>query len=665
GYLSTRETGDSSGKMRISREGNEFSFYTWNSTDSSWILESSANLSLSKALFVSFESESAYSGWGAINASWDNFTITHNNYTYAIFNNTDLLGLYNVSFYVRDQKGAVNNTEKTNFTIIQVNDPPSTPFILAPSPGSRIYGLFNITWSEVYDEEGDSVWFNITLLNPDYSFNYSIASNYGNISSVMHEWNTSEVPDGFYSMQVLVFENETVERLSNQYTLPGTFEIDNTPNVPPSLIVLSPLGETYVDRKPVSIAANITDIDGINESYAIITFPNGTTENLTLAQCSGGDNFDMDTVGLGWQVENISIGPSQACTANINGTIPGKAYTYLTGDGSPYTDTLCSLVSMRAIYGDFDMNVSFEILDETGVDNAINFQVMELGTSAEASLLAFISLSNWTGLGRNYEVFVDDGEISDYIATVPSDDTYGKMRIRREGSNFTFFVWNNTDSSWIELNSTELNLTSSLYVAIESESAYSGWGTMGASWDNLSIAHDDTYFNVFNSRVHPVGLYNVSFYARDNRGGVNDTERSNFTIIDANDPPSKPYILAPYPGATVQGTYNITWSGVSDPDGDSLQFNITLLNPDGSDNATIVSDYGNDSSVRYEWDTTLFPDGEYSMRIIVFENETVEQLSNHYTIPGTFFINNNVPSVIILSPLGETYVDRKPVSIAA
>ncbi len=668
-YILSRETNDTYGKMRIKRAGNNFTFYTWNNTAGEWIEEnvSQNEFNFSRAVFVTFEGESVSPGWGEINISLDNFSVWSNNFTFGLFNNTHALGLYNVTFYVRDNIGAMNNSERTNFTIAQINDPPSTPFILTPSIGSKIWGTYNISWSEVYDEEGDNVWFNITLLNSDYSYNTTIASNYGNITSTSYEWDTTAHADGFYSLRIVVFENETSRHLSNEFTLPGTFEILNNPPIPPLVEILEPLGGEYPDIKPVSIAANITDPEGtgINTTYATITYPNGTEENITLYKCVGGDNFETQDSIYNWWNENITIGPGQTCVANVNGTVPGKAYTSISGDGSPLSDTLCSLVSRRAIYGDFDMNVSFEILDESGVDYAINFELAEISSSANASYYVLIALSNWTGLGRNYEVFADDGNISGYITKRETEDTFGKMRIKRAGNNFTFYTWNNTAGEWIEENSTILNISTSLFVIMESESTYPGWGSINASWDNLSIAHDNnTYFSVFDGNVHPLGLYNVSFYARTNKGGVNDTERSNFTVININNPPSKPFILTPFPGEIAYGTYHITWSDVVDPDGDTLQFNITLLNPDGSDNATIVSNYGNSSSNQYLWDTTPYPNGEYSMRVIVFENETAEHLSNSYTLTGTFYIDNDAPAVFIIAPHGEDYPQFAPVSIS-
>ncbi|HNT60358.1 MAG TPA: NosD domain-containing protein, partial [Candidatus Bilamarchaeaceae archaeon] len=412
------------------------------------------------------------------------------------------------------------------------------------------------------------------------------------------------------------------------------------------MIVLHPLGGEYPERRPISISINASDPDGIAYAIAEITLPNGSKENLTLGEGLGSDDFDFDTMGINWTEESYKIGPSQSCIANIDGTIPGKAYTSLVGDGTPETDTFCTIISEKALDGDFDIWIDFNIEEEAGVDYAANFQITRVQSSAGAIRMIFIALSNWTGLGRNYEIFADDGNFSDYILSRPTDDTSGKMRIKREGNNFTFYTWNNSAADWNEeeVDRNEFDFARGVYVSFESESAYPGWGNISVGWDNFTVQGSGSMFGMFNNTFE-LGPYNVSFHVGDHVGGVNDSERTNFTIAHLNTPPSKPYLLAPFPGEAVGGPYNITWSEVNDYDDDSVQFNITLLNPDGSDNATLVSTYGNITSTTYGWDTHLFEDGLYSMRISVFENETAELLGNEYTMLGNFTINNNALSI--------------------
>ncbi|MFH0737175.1 MAG: right-handed parallel beta-helix repeat-containing protein, partial [Candidatus Micrarchaeota archaeon] len=660
-YIATRPTNDTSGRFRITRAGSNFSFYTWNSTGSSWIFENSSTLNLSNALFFAFESESAYPGWGAMNASWDNLSISSTPDLHNIFYDPGHYAvLHNVTFSVNDTLGVENSTERTNFTIVDANNRPSKPFILAPAVGDIISGTYDTVWSAVTDIDNDTLRFNITLLNTDGSDNATIISDYGNISSNNYLWDTTAYQDGLYSLRVTVYENATSEGLSNSYTLPGSFRIRNQV---PSVVILSPLGESHYKGAEVSLSVNATDSVGIDSAIAIVSRPNGSVVNVTLYSGQHSDSFSNNTVGTDWHVEDWLEGPSQTCVADINATFPGKAFTSLSGNGAPQTDTLCSLIADKPLDGDFDASISFNLTSGLGADGALNFQLLEGNSSADARELVFIALSNWTGLGVNYEVFVSGEDLSDYILRRPTNDTYGRFRITRVGDNFTFYTWNDTGSSWSYENSTLLDICRPLYLSFESESAVPGWGTANATWDDLVVVDNNATFAAFSDTL-AIGTYNVTFYVNNTLGGLNDSEKTNFTILDENQPPSKPFILLPSIGSVLYGTRNITWSGVTDLEDDALRFNITLLNQDGSDNDTIVSGYGNNSSVNYEWDTSVWPDGEYSLRVTVYENETPEGLSNSYTLPGTFFIDNLPPSVIILAPLGENYSQSRPVSLS-
>jgi hypothetical protein len=415
------------------------------------------------------------------------------------------------------------------------------------------------------------------------------------------------------------------------------------------VVILSPLGEDHYQTSQVSLSVNATDQFGIDTAIAQVTYPNGSLSNFTLYQAQQSDDFSNNTIGTDWFTENISIGPSQTCIANINATYPGKAFTSLSGNGGPMTDTYCSLIAVKPLDGDFDINISFNITGESGSDNAIEFSIIERNSSATADEYISVALSNWTGLGRNYEIYMAGENFSDYIYREPTNDTYGKLRIVRSGDLFSFYIWNSSGSDWYLANSTALQICRPLYVTFDSESALPGWGSMNATWDDFGAAGNGALFTAFGDTL-ALGLYNVTFFVNDTLGSRNDSEKTNFTVIFEDQPPSKPIIYFPTIGAVLNGTQNISWLRVRDYENDSMRFNITLLNPDGSDNATIVSDYGDISSTYYGWDTTAFPDGIFSIRVTVYENETPEQLSNSYTLPGNFKIDNNAPSIEFVPP---------------
>ena len=648
GYIYNQSTNDTYGKLRIVRAGDLFSFYIWNNTNDSWYLANSTPMVIDRPLYPAFTSESALPSFGAMNVTWDDFGASGDNATFTDFGDTLQLGLYNVTFFVNDTVGAINNSEKTNFTVVFEDQPPSKPFILSPSVGSVLSGMQTIAWSNVLDYENDSMNFNITLLNPDGSDNATIVSDYGDINSTSFLWNTSLFPDGQYSIRVTVFENETPEHLANTFTLAGTFYIDNQP---PSVVIIAPLGENYAQRSFVSISTNITDLFGISSAIAQVTEPNGSAVNVTLGKGQQSDDFAVDDVGTNWTKYDLLLGPSQTCIADIDTSVAGAAYTSLSGDGTPESDTHCLLGSNSAIDGDFDIQVSFDTGTMEGTDHAANLVLTEAPPSTVPAEVIYIARSDWTGLGSNYEIFASDGNFSGYIEHRPTTDTSGKMRIKRVGDNFTFFIWNDSASDWTQENVSQsvFNFSRAVYVSFESESALPGWGTMNVTWTNFTVDGSNNTFGMFNE-TSLLGLYNVSLFVNDTFGNSNNTEKTNFTVVHQDSPPSTPYILTPYPGAIVSGTYNITWSTVTDLDNDSVLFNITLLNPDMTFNRTIVSDYGNITSNDYVWNTSSYLNGLYSIEVTVFENATPEQLSTSYIQFGNFTIDNGVPTVAFVAP---------------
>lgn len=648
-------TSDTYGRLRIKRYNMTgtpvFNMYYWNNTGGYW-LGVFGNISLpgsARTQYIQLKPGSEASQFGRINVTVDDFQISGDNYTFALCNQTNVGGIYNVTVIANDTLGYVNSTEKTYFNISEVNDPPSRPYIESPDVGERVYGLFNISWGHVFEEEGDSLQFNITLLNPDNGTNATIVSDYGNANTTYYEWNTSAYPSGTYGLKVVAFENETAEKLTSEDSLGGNITINQEI---PGVIIIYPRGESYDEDSYVSIQTNITEPDGLNLRVAQVTMPNSTSINTSLYQSPQRDTFEANTMGFVWSIENGSLGPNQTCIVNINGTVPGKAFTSISGDGSPGTDTYCSMVLNYAAVGDFDMNVSFNTEGYTGNDNALNLILAERPSSISPGDQIFMALSNWTGHEKSYEIFADVGNTSEYIAARATNDSSGKFRVKRAGDNFTFYTWNNTAGSWHEesVSQSVFEMNPGLSIILESESAYPGWGSMNVSWDDVETGIPASLWSSRFDYASLSGTYNVTVYARDSLGAMNSSEMANFTVVFTNDAPTAPYMLSPAPNSFVSGIHGITWSGVNDEEGDSLQFNITLLNPNSSFNSTIASNYGSASTTSYQWNTSLFPDGLYSLRVDAFENETAEKLSSYNVLTGNFTIDNTAPQILFAPP---------------
>ncbi|MBT4376882.1 hypothetical protein HOD29_05915 [archaeon] len=666
-------TTDTFGKFRIKKFNATtglpvFNLYYWNNSGSDWI-NVLGNISLggsSRTQFIQLKPASQASNYGELNITFDNFSISGDNLTFAEFNQTAIGGRYNVSIWANDTLGNVNNSETTWFNISAVNDAPSRPFITEPDPDEIINGLFNISWSGVLDEEGDSLRFNISLLYSNGTAYTNLTTNYGESSFTYYEFNTTTVPDGNYGLRVIVYENETAEGNSNSDDLDGNFTVDNSA---PEVVVIYPLNHTIDENSDVAISLNVSDLNGVDTIYANVSAPNGTNYTLTnFATGLPSDNFSTDTENVNWVHANVSLA-NQTCFTDIDGTVPGKMFLEVDANGTSL-GIQCAFNGFKRVDGNYDLNLTFNL---TYMEDDTFFTLRSAITDSLSASGARVYIVLGRVAGSNeYRFGYNNGTGSTIVNVTSTNDTYGKLRLERFNFStgnpiFNMYYWNNSGNEWINVhgNISMPATTRAQFIQIKPSVSGSTYGKINMTVDNFSISGDNYTFAIFNQTVVN-GTYNVSIFANDSANNINDTEITNFNIQAVNDPPGRPFFDEPDVGDFVKGVFNIMWGQVSDSEGDSLRFNITLLNSDGSDNATIVSDYGDTNSTVYSWNTSLYVDGLYSMRITVYENETADGLSVDETLAGNFTIDNIVPSVFGLIPaLNSEYSVSQVIEISA
>ncbi|MCK4650065.1 hypothetical protein KAT36_02430 [Candidatus Pacearchaeota archaeon] len=649
-------TSDTFGKFRIKRFNTSeqvpvFNLYYWNNSGSEWV-NLLGNISLggsSRTQFIQIKPASISSNFGDMNITFDDFLFSGDNLTFAEFNQTSQSGKYNVSVFVNDSLGYINDSETSWFNISAVNDAPSRPFITEPDPDEILNGLFNITWDTVIDEEGDSLRFNISLLNSNGSVNSSIVTDYGDTNSIYYEWNTSSVPDGLYGIRVVVFENETAEGNSNSDDIDGNFTIDNSA---PSVVVVYPLNHTLNENGDVAISLNVSDVVSIDTIYANVSSPNGTNYTLTdFATGLPNDDFSSDSEGVNWVHKNTSAS-GQICYTDIDGTVPGKMFFSVDGGTGP-TTLQCAYNSLKRVDGDFDLNLTFNIT-HFEKDSFFTLRSAPTDSLSASGIRVYMVLTMVNGENL-YKFGYNDGNNTN-VSEISTNDTYGKFRIKRFNYStgtpvFNLYYWNNSGSEWINVHG-NISLPGSSraqFIQIKPGSETSGWGGLNMTVDDFFISGDNYTFAIFN-QTSQVGQYNVSVFANDSVNNINDTETTTFHIVGVNNPPSTPHVEEPEVGDFIGGMFNISWQSVTDDEGDSLRFNVSLLNPDESLNATIVSNYGNSSSIYYEWNSSLHVDGDYRIKVEVYENETAEGNSNSATLGGNFSIDNTYPEIQFVSP---------------
>src|SRR3989338_4060604 len=106
----------------------------------------------------------------------------------------------------------------------------------------------------------------------------------------MYEWNTTIYADANYSLEIIVFENETIEQRSTSDILLGNFTIHNTP---PSVFDVRPAeNSSFNISQAIEISANATDEIGVSAVLANITFPEGIGSQLLILNNSIGDKYN-------------------------------------------------------------------------------------------------------------------------------------------------------------------------------------------------------------------------------------------------------------------------------------------------------------------------------------------------------------------------------------
>ena len=590
-----------------------------------------------------------YNSSGLINS-----TVCYSNQCYV--NLSSLIdGTYYLNATAYDIAGNSNNTG-TN-TIILDTTGPSVTFV-NPTPANDTMQTY--FWVYVNITANEDI--NTAILDWNGT-NYTMSG-----SGTIWNYNLTGLPEGSYNY--FVYSNDSLGN-ANISELRRVI-LNRAPNV----TIISPLGETYSTDDYLPIIINASDNNGIYTAIAEITKPGGAKVNITLGHGQQNDSFNTNTLGTKWESEGDPLGPTQSCSTDIDSTVTGKAYTSLSGDGSPETDTFCSIISKDAIDGNFDISIEFNLTNSTLEDIALNLILVEMPTYAYSTKNLLIGLTDWSGYNKEYEIYVDDETVSEYLTWNDTgftyretNDLYGKFRITRVNNIFTFYTWNNTAGNWHEepINMNAFNFSKGLYVVFNVESAASNFGSIEATWDNFTVNggfSNVTLFGMFTDTAS-TGIYNVSIFANDTLGLVNNSEKSWFNLTVINHKPSAPFILTPAPFEIVSDMYNITWSNVIDRENDSMRFNITLLNPDTSYNATIASNYGDLNTNYYEWNTTAYSDGVYTLIVTVYENATVEGYTKNYTLENNFTIDNTPPTIEFTSPteISNTTVDRSYIQV--
>lgn len=420
--------------------------------------------------------------------------------------------------------------------------------------------------------------------------------------------------------------------------------------------IIYPLGHSIDEFTCVPLIIDTDACIPLDEVSANITYPNGSsTMRYNFSKGLDSDNFDTDTEGINWVKNNITEA-GQTCFADIDGTASGKVFIEV--DGGNGTQTMhCGFNSIKRLNGDFDFNISFDTTALFETDAFFTLRSNSIDSFYAMGVRVFIVVIKQNG-NIFYRFGYNNGEDTTSYS-FPTTDITGKLRIRRFNTSgtpiFNLYYWNNTASQWINplgnINMSNSNMCQIIQLKAGSEG--DGWGRLNITLDDFSVTADNYTLTMF-SDTATHGIYNFTITV--NNTCIDANTSSYFNIYDQNDAPSRPFFTEPDAGDTVSDMVNIIWSQVIDEEGDSLQFNLTLLNPNGTFHSVIVSDYGDANSTSYSWNSSAITYGWYGLKITVFENATAEQLTVSETLDGNFLITNLGNATIGLHLYYEPYV---------
>ncbi len=186
------------------------------------------------------------------------------------FTTPTVLGDYNLTFFANDTSDNVNQTEVTNFTVVDVRKPEYANVVCNPNPGN-ISNAIECNATVTDNVALESVTANVTL--PNGTIEVQTVENLS--SNFNFTFTTTTIP-GFFN--VTWRANDSSGNIKNSTT---NFTINDVVN--PSVFNLTPTENSIFNFSDIiEIGANITDDVAVHATTADVSFPNGTIETLTL-----------------------------------------------------------------------------------------------------------------------------------------------------------------------------------------------------------------------------------------------------------------------------------------------------------------------------------------------------------------------------------------------
>jgi len=553
-----------------------------------------------------------------------NVTATRFNTSFIIPN---LVGRFNITFIANDTSNNINNTEKT-FFFTNDTQPPAV-FDVRPTAGSafNVSDVIEIAANVTDNGFIDEVIANITLPNSSVQqVTLTLATG--------DKFNTSFVIPNLKGLYNVTFiANDTNNNVNN--TIRTNFTVEDTKK--PLVFDLFPLAGSFFNVSTIiQIAANATDNAAIDTVRANITFPNGTTQLLTLVNISQtrfNTSFSIPNLLGRFNISFIANDTSN----NFNDTertffIAVEAVTPAVFDLRPINSSV--------------FNTSDVIEVAANVTDNINVSIVRANITLPNSSSQILTLNRFGTSDKFNNSFTAPDLLGLYNITFIANDTSNNInntektnfavQDRKNPAVFDVRPVNNSVFNVSDIITISANVTDNIVVGIVRSNI-----TFPNSTTQLITLIKDGATNKYNNTfIAPalLGNYNVSFFANDTSNNINNTERTNFTVRDVVAPNITVDGCRPNPANISQAV--LCKANITDDVGVSVvQANITL--PNGTIQQQVV--VGSTPTFNFTFATTVLP-GRYNVTWIA--NDTT---NNVRTALDFFNVTDVVAPVIVLN----------------
>ncbi len=263
---------------------------------------------------------------------------------------------------------ATNNTGNTSCSSVssdllqEAGQPPSVPHVYIPA-NTSYSGIINISYIQSISPNGYNIsFYNITLSNPDESYNQTIVSN--NSLNLNYSWNTIGVTDGNYLVKVVA--TDSLNQTSFDFSDP--FIIDNTP---PLAVALCNPSIVYTGAS-INCSCSGTDATSGVSSTTLSSSPSTLNSGTYTYTCT--------------VVDNAGNSATSSATYSVNPTPSGIGSSPSGGSSSATTQS--SLQTTLTPQNTPVLNFSNPSL---GFDPMLSLDEMSITTNGEVSTNVIIN----------------------------------------------------------------------------------------------------------------------------------------------------------------------------------------------------------------------------------------------------------------------------------